>query len=137
MKRSSIDNQTSSFYIYSFPIAGINTLTMTRTIKNLSQLKEKKVEINRLVHMNVQVLLGEYHTYNLLGGLPLNDMSIYINTQNKNNEHLTKNVENNKLQETGFYESTNVASIFSDHTYDPLESADYFNMTNVSVPSAK
>lgn len=80
---------------------------------------------------------SSYHTYDLLEPEELNCRFIDSNSQNENKESLTRNGEQSTIQENYCYESTHVVSRLSDHTYDPIESAEYYNMPNVSVTSAK
>ncbi|XP_052070136.1 uncharacterized protein LOC127708960 [Mytilus californianus] len=77
------------------------------------------------------------HTYDPLESAELHCKPIDSNFQNENKESLAGNEEKSKISENCFYESTSVTSRLSDHTYDPIESAEYYNMTNVSVSSAK
>ncbi|CAC5410568.1 unnamed protein product [Mytilus coruscus] len=77
------------------------------------------------------------HTYDQLESEELNCCSIDSNLQKETNVSFTRKEEKSRYQKTGFDECTNIASRFSDHTYDLLEFSEYSNITNVSVPSEK
>ncbi|CAC5410591.1 unnamed protein product [Mytilus coruscus] len=80
----------------------------------------------------------------LTGHFSFNNLAIINIMQSKCCDCLTKTItslkskgQQSRIKETGVYESSNISSRLSDHAYDSLESAKYYNMTNVPNSSTK
>ncbi|XP_071130338.1 uncharacterized protein [Mytilus edulis] len=105
---------------------------------SITQKEEKVIiqETGSYEFTNVALRLSDHYN-DPLESTELSCGSVYINLQRKENDSLTRNGVTGRFQRTCFYERTHVLSRLSDHTYDQIESQEYYNMATVAVPPAK